>query len=236
VSVRLVLFCNHHLTSWYSNFYIRNLPGSSKLIYHSEISNLFTKLSEQYLFASISNFMYQHSKLIISIILTQKWGCACMYHNGVYLCAVLNTHGCTTNHFINITFQWHNKQQKKCGLLVCTYIAVHFMFQLSTLPHILKLGCYCKRGGESEEIDFEANREAWDTRFLTPWASGKTKLKKNKIVQCPFVNNITILLYHGHMQLAIAYTISCNNGKTGFEKLTWSIYINTHTRPWLLYI
>jgi len=64
------------------------------------------------------------------------------------------------------------------------------------------------------------------------------KLNKEKqAVQCPFVNNIlTILLYQGHVQLANAYTISCNNGKTGFGKLTRSTYINTHTRPWLLYI
>jgi len=37
------------------------------------------------------------------------------------------------------------------------------MYQLSTSPHILKLGCSCKRGGEPEEIeesDFEANCEA----------------------------------------------------------------------------
>ena len=163
------------------------------------------------------------------------WGCARVYRSGVYLCAVLNTHGCTTNQFINMTFQWHNHRQKKCGLLVCTYIAAHFMFQLSTLPHILKLGCYCKRG-ESEEIeesDFETNCEAWDTRFLTPWANGKTKLKKQDC-SVPICKQYYHCLHHGHVQLAIAYTISCNNGKTGFEKLTWSIYSNTHTTPWLL--
>jgi len=40
-------------------------------------------------------------------------GCACVHHNGDYLCAILNTRGCTMNQFINVTFKWHNKQPTK---------------------------------------------------------------------------------------------------------------------------
>ena len=152
MSVRLV-FCNHlHLTSRYSNFYIRNLPGSSKLIYHCEISNLFTKLSQQGLFASISNFTQHLSKLIISIILTQKQEYACVYHNGVYV--QYFTHMVTQ--CINLSI-WHlndvTNDRKKCGLfslyLHCsTFICINFQHHLT----YWNWAAPCKRG-ESEEIE-----------------------------------------------------------------------------------
>ena len=173
-------------------------------------------------------------------MLTQMWGYACAYHNGVYLCAIHNN---TVVQWISLTmtFKWCNKKKKKTKLWAFQFVPILqylYIYQLSASPHILKLGCSFERGGESEQKKLKRLPLRQTVKHETRVYEQEhiTKLNKEKQhCSVPFVNNIlTILLYQEHTQLATVYTISCNNGETGFGNFTQSVYNDTCTRPWLL--